>query len=96
MLKPQFNTGRNNEDLTPSRRDNDDEETLKTCLRSRTTKDVNITMRYNILWTSNLERFFFFFFFLAVLVCLNSGLHACQAGALSLEPHLQPFLFWFF
>jgi hypothetical protein len=28
--------------------------------------------------------------------CLNSGLHAYNAGSLLLEPHLSPFLLWLF
>jgi hypothetical protein len=35
--------------------------------------------------------FFFSFFYF-----LNSGLHACKAGALPLEPHLQSILPWLF
>jgi hypothetical protein len=40
---------------------------------------------------------FFFHFFLCVEnFGLNSGLHACKAGTVPLEPHLQSILLWLF
>jgi hypothetical protein len=39
---------------------------------------------------------FFYYLFIYGEMGLTSGLHTCKAGALPLEPQLQPILFWLF